>query len=310
MIRHEAHILATQVGGHLATLASPEEQSLYASSGIGWVGLFADAGDGVPGVWSDGSDASATLSGIANIQQFGYLEDGSLQHTTSLQGDTVTKLAFIEMTRPYAIEHGRLEFNPTSGDWSYRPDINFDGDERFTVIATDIEGREALSTIQFQVDDVDDLGLPSGDLRVHGIEDYEVHGRLYGVDLDDPDNTVLVGDTGRIGGGHIREFNTLPLSAVTEGTMHSEGLLVHYSFNDGNLDALTAHAQAPSTTSDRFGRREKAIRLEGHPISGSSALIPANFHPSPWLCGSVMMETTHVKLCFPTPMVRMDFLLD
>ena len=82
--------------------------------------------------------------------------------------------------------------NATTGDWSYTPDTNFNGDDTFTVTVTDDDGNEEGQVINVTVNPVNDAATFGGDTTRTGSEDTASTGTLTASDPDGFSNADFI----------------------------------------------------------------------------------------------------------------------
>ncbi|MPT13090.1 retention module-containing protein, partial [Comamonas sp.] len=104
---------------------------------------------------------------------------------TDPDGDTLT------YTVDKQPEHGKLEFNPTTGEYTYTPNENYNGPDQFTVIVDDGHGGKTTSVIEIGVTPVNDAPLvPNYEHTTP--EEQPVSGKVVGTDVDGDNLTYTV----------------------------------------------------------------------------------------------------------------------
>ncbi|MGS1106654.1 retention module-containing protein [Achromobacter anxifer] len=104
---------------------------------------------------------------------------------TDPDGDTLT------YTVDKQPEHGKLEFNPATGEYTYTPNENYNGPDQFTVIVDDGHGGKTTSVIEIGVTPVNDAPLvPNYEHTTP--EEQPVSGKVVGTDVDGDNLTYTV----------------------------------------------------------------------------------------------------------------------
>ncbi|TYK76672.1 retention module-containing protein [Comamonas sp. Z1] len=104
---------------------------------------------------------------------------------TDPDGDTLT------YTVDKQPEHGKLEFNQTTGEYTYTPNENYNGPDQFTVIVDDGHGGKTTSVIEIGVTPVNDAPLvPNYEHTTP--EEQPVSGKVVGTDVDGDNLTYTV----------------------------------------------------------------------------------------------------------------------
>ena len=88
--------------------------------------------------------------------------------------------------------NGSAHIDITTGEWSYTPNIDFFGDDSFTVIITDDLGGTSNHPVDLNITPIEDTARIDGDTEGAGQEDNTITGNLKAVDPDGlTDNTYF-----------------------------------------------------------------------------------------------------------------------
>ncbi len=148
----------------------------------------------------DGIEWVTDISDTSDAETPVIEEDGEILLTITNEADGPITTAIVEVSgltfaasRP---SHGTVVIDPTTGDWTYTPDANYNGDDAFVVTVTDGDGGSATVNVAVEVTPVNDLptaGSPSnpdwdaasGRYVVTTLEDTTRTGRIDTGDVDD-----------------------------------------------------------------------------------------------------------------------------
>jgi hypothetical protein len=131
-------------------------------------------------------------------------EDGSVDarvHGYDIDGDDIT---FTQETSP---DHGAITaFNSSTGEFTYEPDADYNGDDSFTFSVSDgTPDRSVDGTVTITVTPVNDAPV-ARDTSIFTDEDVAVDGQVHGYDIDGDDITFTV-DEGPAR-GELTAFNS------------------------------------------------------------------------------------------------------
>jgi VCBS repeat-containing protein len=128
---------------------------------------------------------------VANNQSVTTNEDTSVSGTVTATDADNDPLTFAVVTSP---AHGTLTFNGTTGAFTYKPALNYNGPDSFTFKANDGQADSNVATVSITVTPVNDPPFPSPPVQnVSTPEDTPLSGQVHGVDPDgDPLTFSLV----------------------------------------------------------------------------------------------------------------------
>ncbi|MGI8466065.1 retention module-containing protein [Pectobacterium punjabense] len=134
---------------------------------------------------------------------------------TDVDGDT---LSYTVGTQP---QHGTLTLNGTTGQYTYTPGANFNGNDRFVVTVSDGNGGTTTSTVSIGVRPVNDAPV-TADQSIATDEDTPVSGTIVATDVD--------GDTLSYTVGTPPANGTLTLNSATGAYTYTPG--ANFNGND------------------------------------------------------------------------------
>lgn len=164
---------------------------------------------------------------------------------SDVDGDTLRYSVF------YLPAHGTVTVDPATGAFTYTPNANFHGSDGFTLQADDGHGYGALSTIQIQVDPVND-GPVANDDSVTLDRDSSVVIAVRGNDTDaDGDSLTVTGVTqGANGSVVIDAITGNPIYTPDAGFSGNDAFTYTISDGHGGTDtatvSLTVNAVLPN----------------------------------------------------------------
>ena len=132
-------------------------------------------------VMQETQNIDITVNALNDVATFGGDTTGTGSEDTTITGtltasDTADGLTNPNFTVSADGTNGSATINATTGDWSYTPNADFNGDDSFTVTITDDDGNEESQVINVTVTPVNDPAIFGGDTTGTGSEDTTIEG--------------------------------------------------------------------------------------------------------------------------------------
>ncbi|MDD1827853.1 Ig-like domain-containing protein, partial [Photobacterium sp. ZSDE20] len=174
-------------------------------------------------------------SPVGDTVSFTTNEDTPINGTLSASDEDGDSLSFTKATDP---SNGSVVVDE-SGNWTYTPNENYNGDDSFTVVVSDGQGGTDTITVNIGVAPVNDAPV-GNDVSVTTDEDTPVSGTLNATDADG-DSLTFTKDTDPSNGSVVVDENGNWTYTPDENYNGSDSFTVVISDGEGGTDIVTVN---------------------------------------------------------------------